>query len=299
MSTGRWRYLQGWHPVDAFSGRPRWRAPARQVLPGAVLCLLVGCGDCLAENAEGASPETAFEACVPEASPRIEVEGPDDDGVYREVAGKRFHPVELHWPGADWTGRAGSADAPKGFEAVPLGPEDRWGRVPSWIVRLEGGKTRLLQAVLLEEGLAVYAPEYASGDCAELLREAEQAARFGRRGVWKNRDVRQVFSTAAPDRLAPMTGNYVIARGRVVSLGKSGSTRYLNFGKYWKTDFTATLKTSDEERFDEALRRTGWRIGDLAGKQVELRGVLQEWDGPHILLRHPEQLNVLEPSVPR
>ena len=48
VSTGRWRHLQGWHPVDAFSGRPRWRGPARQVLPGAVLCLLVGCGDCLA-----------------------------------------------------------------------------------------------------------------------------------------------------------------------------------------------------------------------------------------------------------
>lgn len=178
--------------------------------------------------------------------------------------------------------------------ALPVEEPNRWGLVPAWILRQDSNATLLLQAEILENGAAIFAPEAAAGACADLLRAAERAARRTRSGHWSRAAGNRLFSTWEPETFAGHDGHYVIARGRVVSLGKTVSTRYLNFGRHWKTDLTVTFKSSEENTFNTALGRAGHTVDDLEGHRVEVRGVLQESDGPYIALRHPEQLVVLE-----
>ncbi|PVB61156.1 hypothetical protein DCO57_13070 [Labrenzia sp. 011] len=241
----------------------------------------------------------AHETCVPADAVPVKIEGPAEEGVYVDPAGQRYFASDLYFPasGPDPEEEAAdvtAADAGPVLEAVPLGPPNRWGLIPAWIVVRNGDEGQMLQAARLMDGAAVFAPERADSACAGLLRLAETAARREQRGLWGDKTAAPVYSAARPGLLEEKTGDYVIVRGRVVSLGKTESTRYLNFGKYWKTDFTVTLKTSDEAIFDATLGRSGRPVADLAGKFVELRGFIQTRDGPHMALRHPEQLVVLE-----
>jgi hypothetical protein len=180
------------------------------------------------------------------------------------------------------------------FAAVPVGPPNRWGLVPAWIVFRESGGPRLWQARQLEEGHALFAPAHAMADCADALRRAEGRARRAHAGVFGRKDAGPIYSAARPGTFKETAGRYVIIRGRIVSLGKTARTRYLNFGKYWKTDVTGTLNASDEEDFNAALERAGWSLEALAGRYVEMRGIVEHRDGPLIALRHPEQLVVLD-----
>lgn len=178
--------------------------------------------------------------------------------------------------------------------ALPVAAPNRWGLVPAWIVRRDRDEILLLQAELLRSGEALFAPDASRGECADRLRAAERAARRTRSGHWKGAAGITLLSTGEPETFADLDGHYVIASGRIVSLGKTAGTRYLNFGRYWKTDLTVTFRSSEENTFNAALGRNGHKVEDLAGQRVEVRGVLQERDGPYIALRHPEQLVVLE-----
>ncbi|MES0883830.1 hypothetical protein [Roseibium sp. SCP14] len=245
------------------------------------------------------SPDAAISACVPAGVEAVAVEEKSADRVFVSRTGQRFLATDIQSHASDRSSIlvAHGSDAAGNrqvLEAIPAGPANRWGFIPAWIVVREADASRLLQAAELEAGVAVFAPDKASGPCADHLRQAETLARGEKSGIWARGKHLPVYSAADLKELEASAGQYVIAHGRVVSLGKTRSTRYLNFGRYWKTDFTVTLKASDEAEFDAALGRNGWRIEDLANKTVEIRGVVQVRDGPLIVLRHPEQLAVLE-----
>ncbi|MEO9526684.1 hypothetical protein [Roseibium sp.] len=264
------------------------------------MIVLLGASAMAQESAGGRSAPvpSALPACVGEAESAVEVIHEPDDNLFRSADGTRYvatdlrDEVDLGPPRvreAETSDRAGFAG-----RAVPLGPPDRWNRVPAWIVVDRDGKGRLWQAERFEQGLAVFAPARAQAACADALRRAEGRARRAGVGVWRNKGAGLAFSAVRPKSFQTAAGRYVIVRGRIVSLGKTDSTRYLNFGRYWKTDLTGTLKTSDEEEFDTVLGRSGRSLDDLAGRFVELRGTVEDRDGPHIALRHPEQLVVLD-----
>jgi micrococcal nuclease len=63
---------------------------------------------------------------------------------------------------------------------------------------------------------------------------------------------------------------------------------YLNFGTDWRTDFTVRVRHA---ALAGALG--GIDLEGLAGRTVEVRGVVLEAGGPLIELSHPEQLQVL------
>jgi hypothetical protein len=149
----------------------------------------------------------------------------------------------------------------------------------------------LLQETVLEDGDAIAAPELGMLSCALRLKRAEDHARRQERSLWQTR---RVHDSRDPERLLKRTGHYVLVEGRVVSLGKTTRTRYLNFGYHWKRDFTATIGTSDEAGFEELLARSGSSLDGLGGAVVRVRGYLQEWDGPHIRLEHAGQLDVID-----
>lgn len=286
---------------DQISGKNQRDGSLTGMSPVLVLCL----GGVLFANqaalANGKQEQTialaAYEACVPADAAAVRVEG-DGRGVFVSSAGERYFASDLHRPDdrsvSHSSNRGEEASGAGWVEAVSAGVENRWGLTPAWIVLHGEGGIQLLQAERLLRGEALFAPDRAEGGCADILRQAEARARAENAGLWEDKGAAPIYSTGRPESLTEMTGHYVIARGRIVSLGKTERTRYLNFGHYWKTDFTVTLGASDEERLDAALARSGWHVEELAGKTVELRGVVQERDGPHIALHHPEQLVVLE-----
>lgn len=242
-------------------------------------------------------PVSALEACVSPAEERTRVYPTVEQDIFQSESGDRFFAADIRRP--EGTGSEGLVIAAGAFEtgslqAVRAGPANRWGLYPAWLITVDEGNEQLVQARTLEQGDVLYAPERSSGICAAFLGHAEDIARARESGLWHRVETYPVLDGSDPVKLQSVVGHYVIARGRIVSLGKTRSTRYLNFGKYWKTDFTVTLKASDEESFDQALVLSGTRVEDLAGRMVELRGVVQLKDGPLIALGHPGQLKVLD-----
>ncbi|WP_417667758.1 hypothetical protein [Roseibium sp.] len=184
-------------------------------------------------------------------------------------------------------------DADEQFQAIPAGPVDRWNMRPAWIVvaSADGSGMATLQEDLIGQGKAVVVPWHATDICSQQLLKVESTARHRQVGRWKTEKPR---STAIPEALVEQAGSHAIAQGRIVSLGKTDSTRYLNFGWYWKRDLTAVISRQDESRFAKALQARGHRLEDLAGKAVRVRGVVELRDGPLIRLTHPGQLEVLD-----
>ena len=58
---------------------------------------------------------------------------------------------------------------------------------------------------------------------------------------------------------------------------ESGGTIYVNFGRRWSEDFTATL-----------LRRN-----EKTSRNIRLRGVIEDRGGPWIELNRPEQIEIV------
>lgn len=281
----------------AFLKECHLRAGVRAAFAASAMWLssAAGAADTFLPDSQGAA-----QSCLDASSSSIPVRYDDQDRHFYAESGERFFAGELRFgsgvSSAEDRAQLAFIESGEDLEAVPLGPVNRWGLVPAWIIRTDEHGSSLLQAELLGEGGALFAPQHSSGRCAHILRGLERDARKAEVGLWRENAPQVVFSTKAPKTFNGMSGYYVIARGRVVSLGKTRTTRYLNFGNYWKTDFTATLKVSDQEAFNAALAQSGWDVDALTGRTVELRGTVQEKDGPHIALHHPEQLVVLEPA---
>ncbi|MEP3431503.1 MAG: hypothetical protein ABJN98_22665 [Roseibium sp.] len=234
----------------------------------------------------------ALQTCVPADADWIDVASAGADGLFQSPSGDMFYPVDI----SEKSGRDIFAMEHKNhdFAATALGAANRWGLRPAWIRVNSGEDISLLQAKALQEGQVIFAPDVAEGACAAALYQSERIARTAERGIWRDGKPDLIYATTSPQALEAAAGRYVIARGRIVSLGKTRRTRYLNFGTYWKQDFTVTVKATDVEAVEAALASSGWRFDELAGQAVEIRGIVQIWDGPHIELLHPEQLVVLD-----
>lgn len=237
--------------------------------------------------------------CVPPAGPILavaDVTAPFElalaDGTRVRVAA-----VGLAAPGE---GEAAAAAAlrdlvsrgPVRLDAAP--PQvDRYGRRVTRVVTADGGD---LAERLLAAGVALVGPaprDAADDPCRARLLAAEAAARVARRGLWAD----GTFALEAADDplIVTRAGRYAIVEGRVVSLGKAGRTRYLNFGRRWSLDFTATIAES------EGAWPRGWGIGPAAlkGSRVRVRGWLEADDGGLVRLGRPEDLERPDGPAPR
>ena len=140
-----------------------------------------------------------------------------------------------------------------------------------------------LQAVLVEAGLALVAPEPGIG--AELL-PLEAAARARQRGVWPT-GANGPFDA----RDVPMTeGRYVLVEGRIARTAPTSIYWYANFGELYRRDFTVRIPKAEERAFVAA----GLDLAGLGGRRVRVRGWLFEENGPMIEITHPLALEVLQ-----
>jgi hypothetical protein len=233
-------------------------------------------------------------SCVSENVVPVPVVETGETGVFSDAAGQHYYASEVLPVLAGGHQSVGPTANEANFQALPIGPKNRWQMTPAMIVRNANSAPTLFQKELLAAGEAIFMPQASGGACAKLLREGEQAARQAGHGLWGQNRAAPVYWAGNPDLLLEAAGDYVIVQGRIVSLGKTPRTRYLNFGRYWKTDFTVTIARSEEDAIATHLSEIGLSFEDLAQKAVEIRGVLDVKDGPLMAWDHPEQLIVVE-----
>ncbi|MCP8885391.1 thermonuclease family protein [Devosia sp. XJ19-1] len=144
------------------------------------------------------------------------------------------------------------------------------------------------QMHMIESGLArVYSfPDNRS--CLDQLFAGEARARSERLGIWAD----PYYSVRAADRpstLLERAGSYELVEGRVLLADRSGSRVFLNFGRFWKEDFTAVIEAPALKLFTQ----DGLDLLTLEGALIRVRGWVDDRDGPRIEVTHPEQIEVL------
>ncbi len=201
-------------------------------------------------------------------------------------------------------GRDGHDDWPKGNEAKAAlialalnravllrhgGEEiDRHGRSLAHVHVVDGGQPVWVQQKMLERGMArVYSfPDNRA--CLPDLLAAEGRARADGLGIWADSYYR-VRRADRPVDLAQLSGHYELVEGRVLQAERLGGQVFLNFGRYFKEDFTAVIDARALRLFTEL----GADPLKLGGALVRVRGWIDDRDGPRVAVTHPEQIEVL------
>lgn len=165
---------------------------------------------------------------------------------------------------------------------------DRYGRVLAHVfVTTPDGET-WAQHAMVAQGLArVYSfPDNRA--CLDLLFAAEGRARLGGLGIWSD-PYYSIRAADAPGDLLVRAGHYELVEGRVLLAEQRGGRVYLNFGRFWKEDFTAVIEAPALRLFTAA----GIDPLKLENALLRIRGWVDDRDGPRIEVTHPEQIEVL------
>ena len=141
--------------------------------------------------------------------------------------------------------------------------------------------------VRLKAALRRTGPLTAAAAVAAALLGAERAARTAKLGLWADPS-NAPRRASDPAGVLAMRGRFALVEGRLVSVRPSGATLYLNFGRRWSEDFTATVPRRHEKLFAAA----GLDLRTLSGRTVRVRGHIEERGGPWIELVRPEQIEL-------
>jgi endonuclease YncB( thermonuclease family) len=167
---------------------------------------------------------------------------------------------------------------------------DRYGRIVAIAVAPPGaGIEKSVQWTLLAKGQARVSADIDDAGCAAALLGAENGARTAGLGVWAEPSylVKNAgdFNGILADR-----GHFAVVEGKVLSVRESGGTIYVNFGRRWSEDFTVTVLKRNERIF----ARSGLDLKKLEGRNVRVRGTIEERGGPWIEAAHPGQIEIAE-----
>ena len=167
-------------------------------------------------------------------------------------------------------------------------PADRYGRKPAQVI-YEG---KWLQQSLLEDGRALVFGNTGLNDCYRILLGFEAVARSSLKGVWQKAQ----FGLKArhPKRMLEYDGKLIVASGKVLSVGDRSRRLYLNFGKNWSQDFTVSVVKSGKGAFKGGNLVDLADLQSLAGREVLVRGMLENRKGPLIRLYHGSQIQIME-----
>jgi micrococcal nuclease len=165
---------------------------------------------------------------------------------------------------------------------------DRYERALAHVFVTGDGGEIWAQQAMVAQGLArVYSfPD--NRKCLDQLFAAESRARTMGLGIWTD-PYYSVRAADRPDDLLARDGHYELVEGRVLLADRAGGRVYLNFGRFWKEDFTAVIEASALRLFADA----GLDPMVLEGALVRIRGWVDTRDGPRIEVTHPEQIEVL------
>ena len=165
---------------------------------------------------------------------------------------------------------------------------DRHGRILAHLHSEDGGQGNQgawAQGEMLSRGFArVYTFSDNRALAAEML-DLEAQARAAKRGIWAL-DHYQVQN--ADGKVGP-PDTYQLVEGIVAGVADVRGRIFLNFGKDYRTDFTATVTAKDAKAFAS----DGIDLKGLEGRRVRVRGWIYERNGPTMDLTHPEQVEML------
>ena len=243
--------------------------------------------------AEGPSPAPL----EPGASQRVtEVIDGDtlvlEDGSEVRLVGIQAPKLPLGRP--DFAAQPLAEEAKAALEAMALGRTvalsyggrrvDRWGRR---LAHLHDETGRWIQGELLASGMArVYTFRDNTALSGAML-AAERAARESGQGIWGD----PFFAVRTVAETEDFIDTFQIVEGEVMDAAVVRGRAYLNFGEDWRDDFTVTVAPKHRRAFEAA----GLDLETLAGNVVRVRGWLDSYNGPQIVITHPEQLEILGP----
>lgn len=165
--------------------------------------------------------------------------------------------------------------------------KDRYGRLLAQVFLADesGG---WMQQQMLGAGMARVYSFADNRACLGELMAAEGRARSMSLGIWADPYYR-VRRADRPAAMLALSGHYELVEGRVLLAEASQGRVYLNFGRFWKEDFTAVIDSSALKLF----AAEGLDPEKLGGALVRVRGWVDVVDGPRIEITHPEQVEVL------
>jgi len=171
---------------------------------------------------------------------------------------------------------------------VLRGSPDRYGRLFAYAsIQTPAGET-LVQHELVATGQALVWGAFLAEPCRAYLRDAERDARRGGLGLWG--DPYYIVKRAAnPLDILAEQGRFTLVTGTVTSVRQSSGLSYVNFGRRWHEQFTVTIAKRNEGIFASA----GLAPKVLAGRNVEVRGWIEERGGPAIEVVRPEQIEIV------
>jgi endonuclease YncB( thermonuclease family) len=171
---------------------------------------------------------------------------------------------------------------------VPGSGPDRYGRLVAYaFVRTPSGEA-LVQHELVATGHALVSPAATAATCRTYLRNAERDARTARFGLWDDSYHVVLRASDSADVLAEQ-GRFALVRGKVLSVRDSRDVVYVNFGRRWSGQLAVTIPKRNEGIFTSA----GLPPKALAGRNVEVRGWVEERGGPAIEVTRPEQIEIV------
>jgi len=92
----------------------------------------------------------------------------------------------------------------------------------------------------------------------------------------------------------PLLGTFQVVEGRVANAAIKSGRAYINFGADPKTDFTVTIAPEDRKAF----RARGIDPRLLTGQRIRVRGILDRYNGPEIVIANPDMIEMLGPLPP-
>lgn len=174
-----------------------------------------------------------------------------------------------------------------GVEVEDVAEKTRWG------VRIvnarKAGSEETLQEALVARGAARVAPLTENTDLIVSLLELERTARENRFGLWRLNAYR-IFDAG---RAEGAVGGYHLIEGVVIRAAKTRSRFYLNFGRDYRTDFTAGAVS----RLYRRWAKDGFDLETLEGARLRIRGFVEEINGPSVDLKHPKQIELMTPET--
>jgi endonuclease YncB( thermonuclease family) len=173
------------------------------------------------------------------------------------------------------------------LSVLGLGP-DRYGRLLAYAFVWTPSGELLVQHEMVAAGHALVSPGASAATCRIYLRNAERDARSRGLGLWGD-PYHAVKTAADPADVLAEQGRFTLVQGKVMSVRESGGIVYVNFGQRWSEQFTVTILKRNEGIFAGA----GLTPKALAGRNIEVRGWVEERGGPAIEVLRPEQIEVL------
>jgi endonuclease YncB( thermonuclease family) len=173
---------------------------------------------------------------------------------------------------------------------------DRYGRYFAQLFVETRSGEEWVQGALLAGGHARAYGLRGNFACAKELLAHEELARRQHLGIWSN-GVYRTMSAKHPAALMTRRGKYERVIGTVVSVGRTKSATYLNFGDDWHKDFTVRVPKSVLSAYPGFARA----LDDLASKSVVVRGWIERRNGPLINVADPSQIEFInkenEPAI--